>query len=571
MQPYFIKSYLGGEEIEDIVEREQIAIQVDFKDTIQGNIETDTFTFVNRAFEIIEQYKTDGLNGGVGLFEGLKFEQLIQEGPEQRKVFEGFLDFKTYENLLPSEPKILCKIKKEDGINSLSERLQGLTFAYLRSINAITQADYDYVNSVVEKKFNVIETLFLAFAIYSFTQQIITSIRNTAQSISIIAGILSAGVSGSIGALIYATASILFDAAYIALSVIAINNLVDEILSSILSPVKRQYCINYHLALTKIFKQLGYEFNTNIEDLKQEYYLPSKSEDRENIGIPFDSDYGFFASEFVELALNKFNAELFIDTLGVVQMRTQSDQYFQNESTYILPDVLDTPFSYNLDELKESRLISFDTDISEDYTIDNYQGTSYVVTTKPITQNNIKNNLITGFVENRFNVCLGTAKTEYNSVENGLISLLESVDKLFQFWGAKSSSVDVIKNRLRTLKTSTFFFNKPKIIRIKNNKVATDNREKVSAKYYYDNYINYNSFIANDFKKQHKVFSSVIVPFSYDNYKEVIQNSYFTTNNGQTGKITSLNWALGADTAEISFYIEEVYTKNLKEEFTETK
>ena len=36
MQPYFVKFYLGGEEIEDVTEREEIAIQVDFKDTIQG-------------------------------------------------------------------------------------------------------------------------------------------------------------------------------------------------------------------------------------------------------------------------------------------------------------------------------------------------------------------------------------------------------------------------------------------------------------------------------------------------------------------------------------------------------
>lgn len=572
MQPYFVKFYLGGEEIEDVTEREEISVQVDFKDTIQGNIEIDTFTFVNRAYEIIEEYRKDGLAGGVGLFEGLDFKILIQEGPNQENIFEGFLNFETYQNLKPSEPKILCEIKKTDGINNLSERLEGLTFSYLRSIGVITSNDYDYVNSVVEKKFNVIETLFLAFAIYSFIQQIIQSSKSIAQNQAIILAILVGGgiTNSSLGAFLYAAASIVFETIFIALSVIAIKNLIDEILNSIISPIKRQYCINYNLALNKIFNHLGYEFSTNIEELSEEFFLPSKSEDRENIGIPSETDYGFFASEFLELAKNRFNAELFIDAAGVVQFRTKSDEYFQQESTYILPDVLEAPFSYNLNELKESRLISFETDISEDYTIDNYKGTSYVVTTVPITQNKEKNNLIAGFVENRFNVTLGTEKTEYNSVENGLIALLQTVDALFQFWGVKSSSVSILKNRLRALKTSAFFFNKPKLLRIKNNKVAVDNREKITAKYYYDNFINYDSFVQNNFQRQRKNYEGVEIPFCYADYKEVLQNSYFTTNNGERGRITSLVWSLGADTAQIDFYIEDIYTRNLKEEFQET-
>ena len=108
------------------------------------------------------------------------------------------------------------------------------------------------------------------------------------------------------------------------------------------------------------------------------------------------------------------------------------------------------------------------------------------------------------------------------------------------------------------------------MLRIKNNKVAVDNREKISAKYYYDNFINYDSFVQNNFQRQRKNYEGIEIPFSYSDYKEVLQNSYFTTNNGERGRITSLVWSLGADTAQIDFYIEEIYTRNLKEEFQET-
>ncbi len=197
MQPYFVKFYLGGEEIEDVTEREEISIQVDFKDTIQGNIETDAFTFVNRAYEIIEQYRKDGLAGGVGLFEGLDFKILIQQGPNQQNIFEGFLNFETYQNLKPSEPKILCEIKKTDGINNLSERLEGLTFSYLRTIGVITPSDYDYVNSVVEKKFNVIETLFLVVCSLFFYSANYSKFKSIAQNWLLYCRILvGAGITG---------------------------------------------------------------------------------------------------------------------------------------------------------------------------------------------------------------------------------------------------------------------------------------------------------------------------------------------------------------------------------------
>ena len=73
--------------------------------------------------------------------------------------------------------------------------------------------------------------------------------------------------------------------------------------------------------------------------------------------------------------------------------------------------------------------------------------------------------------------------------------------------------------------------------------------------------------VQNNFQRQRKNYEGIEIPFSYSDYKEVLQNSYFTTNNGERERITSLVWSLGADTAQIDFYIEEIYTRNLKEEF----
>ena len=101
------------------------------------------------------------------------------------------------------------------------------------------------------------------------------------------------------------------------------------------------------------------------------------------------------------------------------------------------------------------------------------------------------------------------------------------------------------------------------------NRLAQNSRDGLSARYLWENYLNYDSFIEDNFKRQRKVFEGIEIPFSYSDYKKVKENSYFITSNGKRGKFTSLEWIIEADKAEASFWVEDVYTRNLQEETTE--
>jgi len=262
-----------------------------------------------------------------------------------------------------------------------------------------------------------------------------------------------------------------------------------------------------------------------------------------------------------------FRAEIFV--IGTeVQMRTKKDPFFESQSTYILPDVLDKTFSYNLNEIKESRFLTFSSDVSDEYTVSNWRGTSLVVTTTPITQSNPKNNLLKGLQEFRFPVGLGTAKDKLSDLEKAINAFFQAADFVFSAFGA-SNTVDTIQSRIQMLIISQPFFSIPKVLKMKGSKLSNDYRTGLSAKYLWDNYHNYDSFIRDNFKRQRKVFTGIRIPFSYDDYKKVIENSYFITSEGKRGKFTSLEWVIESDTAEVSFWIEEPYTKNLQEELTE--
>ena len=568
-QPYFVQHRLQNELIDSPVERLGTSIQVDFEDTIQGNVETGTFTFVNEAFTIINNAVKNGLSGGNGIFEGIPYEISIQKGLENESIFKGSIDMKSLEFLQPNEPKIQAGIIKQDGLNSLSEKLEGLTFALLESVGAISKDQYQDVRSIVEKRVTFVEQAVLALAIYSMLKEIFEAARRIAETAATISSILASSITGQVGALVYAILSLIFEAAYIALMAVALFDLVQSFVNNLLPIPKTIKGIKLRTALNSVFQYLGYTFNSPITELDEYVYLPSKAEGRQDKGIPFDSDFGFIASEFVDFCKRIFKAELFIVD-DVVQFRTKKDPYFQKQSTYILPDVLEKSFSYNTNELNESVLISFREDLSDEYTINNWKGTSYVVTTRPNTFTNEKLVQMNGLNEVRINLSLGDRKKELSSLENALNAFLQVADALFSVFNS-SNSFDQILDRVGLLKTSQDYFNNPKLLKIKNDKLPSDYRDSLSAKYLWDNYLNYDSFIDDNYSRQRKVYEGVQIPFSYSDYKKVLDNSYFTTSEGKKGKITSLNWIIESDRAEIDYYIEEIYTKNLKEEFFEVE
>ena len=93
-------------------------------------------------------------------------------------------------------------------------------------------------------------------------------------------------------------------------------------------------------------------------------------------------------------------------------------------------------------------------------------------------------------------------------------------------------------------------------------------RSLFNAKNLYDEYLSYDSFIKNNFRRQRAVYNDVEIPFGIEDFKQLTENSYFYFN-GNLAKIINFTWVTGKDKANISFWVEENYTKNLQETFIE--
>ena len=82
-----------------------------------------------------------------------------------------------------------------------------------------------------------------------------------------------------------------------------------------------------------------------------------------------------------------------------------------------------------------NRLLSYQTDISDDYTIDNFKGTNYQIHTKLKSKNEANQDLIKGLQETNIPFALGSRKDKLNGLENVLKDLFKVVDDVANFWG----------------------------------------------------------------------------------------------------------------------------------------
>lgn len=152
--------------------------------------------------------------------------------------------------------------------------------------------------------------------------------------------------------------------------------------------------------------------------------------------------------------------------------------------------------------------------------------------------------------------------------------MASGLDGLVDFFGGQGSAVEKITSRVGMLKLETDFVNIPKLMIMNNeNKLPANHKSVWSAKVLYDKYYIYNSFVGNNFTNANQwlLYEGVKVPFGFTDFLSLIDNSYFYNQNGNPAQVTKIEWNISRDYALLSYRVNEVYTKNLKETFIETE
>jgi len=251
----------------------------------------------------------------------------------------------------------------------------------------------------------------------------------------------------------------------------------------------------------------------------------------------------------------------------------EGSDFFEKQADVRLFDSLQKATRFNTDEANRSRLIQFETDITDIWTIKNFTGTNYQVLTKPITENNPKFVTLLGAEQVNIPLALGNRKDKLNALERaieGVLNVFDSiVNSLGGEFGLDVNFSEIVSSKIGLLRVSENNHTIPKLLYLEGGKIPASHRTFLSAKSIYNDYHSYKSFVSNADIAQKKIFENVSVPFGLDDFNKLLNNAYIYNSNGKSAKVIELTWTIGKDRATVSYFERGAYTRNLEETFIE--
>ena len=580
--------FLDNQEINAPAGAFDLSFDIEFGDEIaQGaQINVNELVFYGQTRKYLLDKIQEGLTGGVGIFEGLSFRIQLSNIDIGLIAYDGFIALSDISDD-PANNRCTVTLKKTDGASTLQDRIDALTFGNLVDEGIITPSDYTTFGYVVKKKFNLLEQLTNSIVLYLLFKELAELIQRQGDTTATAVGIQAGGgLTGSLGAGIYSVIKTAIDIAYALAMVALLIRLSRQLINSFLPPKREHKLLNMKVGLEKIAEKLGYDLviGEDVQEINNHYYLPSNQNFDESTidgligiargtsqGIPNASDYGYSCAEFVQYLLNYFYASLSVED-GSLRFDWKGSDYYEKQASVELFDSLNKTFSYNTEDAVRSRLIQFQTDITDDYTIDNFRGTNYEVLTKPKTVVNEKYVTLYGAENIDLPLSLGNRNNKLNALEEGVKGLLNVFDTIVNAlggaFGVNVNFSSVVTSKIGLLNVSENNHSIPKVIYLENGRLPSNHREKFSAKDSY-RYHSYKSFVTNGDEAQKKKFTNVEIPFGLESFAKLINNSYLYNSDGKRSKATRLTWEFLKDRAEVDYYERERYTNNLEETFIE--
>lgn len=537
--------------------------------TVQPEIQTDSLEFVLAESTAIRKYVQDGVDGaGPGIYEPMELRIELVEGNNGIDVFNGLIDMVNDMQFIDKN-KVLVKLIKKGGTAQLSERSQAISFAFLASKNEITTSDYVNISYVLAHIPDFREVLIISITIFILIKEIQEQIKRIIDLITDVAGEFAGGAIGSIGALIILIGRTATEIAYTAFIIFALKELMTQLIGNLVAPLRTHKGMRLRTLLEKGATHLGYtfesiEFNNPLFDSLT--ILPIK----ENAPLPigetgFPTNKGGLYTYFEMLRFYKqlINGKIVVRNNKIIIERRD---FFDNPTSYVLPDTreIKDQSRFNAEEIQANLNIQFLLDEKDDTTLINYDdnNTTFQRTTEPKIVNNKQNVQIKGLEQQNLPVSLPSRKESLTVVENILLDVARLVDI---FVGGNFFSSQ-ITGRLGVLHLANDFTGTPKIIPMALNKVRPSYRTIMSAKVLHDQYYFINSFTPDPVNhNQYRRHLGVTIPFCFEDYITLSENSGFTTKDGRKGKFEKIEGNPSSGSAKVDIRIKEVFTTNLKD------
>ena len=538
-----------------------IGIEVDFSAKIdQNKLTTDVVILPNKG-------KTEVLNhiNSIGFFEGIPYKVALDSGVN----LEMYIDLT--DEIIYKDTEIECRLKQRFSHDNFFDQAEGLSFELINSKKPIKVYE---VGFQLQVKDQLGRSITLSLAIYSLSVAIAQQVKELSEVTKEFVSIAGYGFS-AIGKIIEAGLKLVLTTIFLAVLVYQAYKLIQALIE-INFPKTRYLKGSKILDLLKAgCDHLGYSFKSSI--LENEYknlmVLPiplnktkekffeiflNDLNDSFTKGYPSASDSTPTLGSLISAMELKFNAEARVIN-GVLNLE-RWDQYYnqsanQIQSSLTIQDKAENSYKYDFSRLFKRYLISYQTDYSDLYTIDNFDNSNSEYSLERSNVINQDLSCIKGLTEVQIPFSLASIKTKNDWLEKRFKELYILIDKIAGTnYANKQSKIGLII-------LSDQFFSVSKLIIYDGNKKQDVNfNDYLSA----SNLWNKFHFINDISKKPFKIVENEKVKMNDQEFNSLLNNNY-TTIEGSVVEIKNLQYFPEKKFSLITYKKEaQILNKNIK-------
>lgn len=552
-------------------------------------LDSSELTFIEDALELLRDIYNGGLTGQTfGSLVGVEYTVRISDGNETLNIVR-------YINLTEakwSRREVKAPVYELENEDWLFENAE-IPFDYLydknKNLFESRSLDVPYVINAVPQYDRVfIAKVTLIFLTIELQSQISDVLAETANSATVLYTIP-------------AVIRLAFKILYIIILIVTIVNLIFDMISYLIQRVKYKRAMRVNDLLEIGAGEIGLQYESvflqgspydKLTIIPQTFVVP---EDAENAGIrgffnTGDDQTMFYRGTLANLIrdiMNTFNLEL-IEKKGFLKLELRGDM--PTSATFKIPDVEQYVKMDNSDNVNSTILVSFNTDVNDKNTIENYTGTAYQVTAElpGISSVDQRKRLFKGLIDVNIPFARAIRKTKLNSIErtlktilrgieiilspliaaaNAIISVINAVGKVYRkirrivrLAGIKIpkdlipevSKIDQpdlsgrIDNRIGMMLLENDILNVNKLTFLdvksnpKENKISTQN---ISAKKIYEDCWARESFVAtNPNNKQRFIWEFESIPVNLLDFKNIVDEKAVILPSGNIARLISINF-----------------------------
>jgi|GEM_PF-1277092 len=613
--------YLNGAACNPPENWQELQIELSFENNSPAaSVNATSFDFVGAEADTINTWLNLGLSGSAGITEGIPFQI---KACQNTTIFDGVLDLTAESNMFECD-RCTVALKETNKIDWLTDVADSFSFAYLASIGLITKSNYVAVPYVINTVPNYTQAAITSVTILMIESQIYYTILELTDIVNKISlggssALATAGITSAqfLGYLLEFTLLL----AYLIGLIVSFIVLIDDLIEYLIQPLKYKYGMKVQDLFSIACTHLGLGFSSSIlqnsvyKDLiiiPQKYTIKESGSYRDKPSEDENAEsYGYYDGTFGDLirAMNDvFNAKVTIKA-GVLYFERYD--YFQNLSTYTLPDIVLEPYQTNASELAANYFLTFAVDSEDLNTYDTWNKTNaQCIFSQNVVTTTQKNVMLKGLNEIQLSFAQAKRKEDYTLIE----TLMQGVCDLFYIlYSGIYASVDIIigainyavnligwsstvtntlpqgqtwllQKREGAMLLDNEYIGIPKLLLGDANvNVATIpvqpsgvvvvkylsfvNSIFVNAYFLLMNYHAYSFWQDStlNIHNQYLKYKNKEIPFCCIDYISMLNSNWCITADGKQAKVQRLVWTPENDEAIIDIDVKEKYTNNLKQ------